>query len=272
MIQQPRQGFAAVKAFSGVAAAALLLCAALWLPLHAGAAEEAARAPAGTVTYFKAKKGAKAFRIREKQREALRKGVKVYEGDRIVTQGKVKMEVRLKDGSALRVGPDSEVLLEAAQFDLEKKARKVSASLIIGKAWSKVSKGFTAKDGGAESFQVHTENAVAGVRGTTFRVNALVDKSTLVRVYAGTVAVRGIRPLYQTEEPDAKSGRRQVKKPAQISRKEWERTVTKMMSIKIGANGLPEEEGEFALADELKGEEGDWVAWNRALDEAEGHE
>lgn len=249
----------------------LLAIAVLVAPVFAGSKKKGVSAePAGTVTYLKRKRDATAIRIpAHGQRVPLAKGTKVYEGDRIVTKGKVKLEITLRDGSALRLGPDSELTLETASFDVKKKERKVSASLVVGKAWTKVNKAFTGKDGETENFQVRTQNAVAGVRGTTFRVNALVDKSTLVRVYAGTVAVRGIRPLYQTEEPDSKKGRRQVKKPAQVSRKEWERTVTKMMSIKIGANGEPVEEGEFALADELAGEEGEWVAWNRERDGAE---
>ena len=47
------------------------------------------------------------------------------------------------------------------------------------------------RSGGEARFEVKTENAVAGVRGTTFRVDAASDKLVVVRVYSGTVAVAG---------------------------------------------------------------------------------
>ena len=55
----------------------------------------------------------------------------------------------------------------------------------MGKLWAKV----TSAIHGEQKFQVETENAVAGVRGTTFRVDANQDKSVRVRVYDGQVAV-----------------------------------------------------------------------------------
>jgi ferric-dicitrate binding protein FerR (iron transport regulator) len=115
--------------------------------------------------------------------------------------------------------------------------------------------------GGDARFQVQTENAVAGVRGTTFRVDAAHDRSVVVRVYSGTVAVAGggvPRPEHQPGEP-----RHQVEGPQEVTREEWERIVTAMMEVRVSSDGQPAEPRAFALA---QGDE--WERWNRERDAA----
>ena len=85
----------------------------------------------------------------------------------------------------LRLGPLSRVELDAAAFGKGADDRKVSAKLRVGNVWASVTRTL----GGEARFEVKTENAVAGVRGTTFRVDASKDKSCVVKVYSGTVAV-----------------------------------------------------------------------------------
>jgi hypothetical protein len=55
--------------------------------------------------------------------------------------------------------------------------------------------------------------------------------------------------------------RRQVSGPDEISREAWERVVTSMMLVRVGADGVPAEPVAFALA----GEDA-WEAWNRERD------
>ncbi|TMA46071.1 MAG: FecR domain-containing protein [Deltaproteobacteria bacterium] len=59
-----------------------------------------------------------------------------------------------------------------------------SARLFFGNLWARVH-----KLASGETFRVETENAVAGVRGTEFRVEAGQEQPDLVRVYEGTVQV-----------------------------------------------------------------------------------
>ncbi len=87
----------------------------------------------------------------------------------------------------VRLGPLSRARLETAAFGKSPDDRKVSARLLVGNVWANVARAV----GGEARFEVKTENAVAGVRGTTFRVDAAHDKSVVVRVYSGTVAVAG---------------------------------------------------------------------------------
>src|SRR5690606_28969875 len=94
--------------------------------------------------------------------------------------------------------------------------------------------------GSDAKFEVTTERAVAGVRGTIFRVDALKatlmanaepDRkkrrvSTVVRVKEGKVAVADPRKyaqmLAQGQTVPAKGPRKQVAGPQQVSAEEWE--------------------------------------------------
>ncbi|MEM6730182.1 MAG: FecR family protein [Myxococcota bacterium] len=89
-----------------------------------------------------------------------------------VTQGRVILEL---DGvGTLRLFPASKVQVRS----------RSSVKLFLGKIWAKVS------ELGGESFEVETETAVAGVRGTEFIVS--VGKDARVKVLEGTVAVTSV--------------------------------------------------------------------------------
>ncbi len=219
------------------------------------AGDSAAPTPAGEVTF----REGRALRVSPQgKKKALKKGSKVFPGDRVKTIGRSKLEIRLGDGSVIRLGPKSEATIAEASF--ADGTRKVSVGLKLGKAWTKVTKAF----GADAKYEIRTDNAVAGVRGTTFRVNANKDHSTLVRVYAGAVAVAGVHPTYQTHAAGEK--REQVSGPKEVSKAEWEKLVSAMMSIKIGANGLPSEPVAFSADEEKHSEEAAWVAWNEERD------
>ena len=171
---------------------------------------------------------------------------------------------KLADGSVLRVGPSSKVELSVAAFGRTVEERKVSATLVVGKVWANVAKAV----GGEQRFEVKTENAVAGVRGTTFRVDAATDRSVVVKVYSGTVAVAsGVVPRaeHQGEPKDGKPERRQIAGPQQVSREQWEKIVTNMMEVRVSSDGVPDEPARFALAGPGQDE---WEEWNRSRDAA----
>jgi hypothetical protein len=164
----------------------------------------------------------------------VRQGSTVRQGDEVETGDDSRLELKLPEGSALRIGPRARFLLALARFDRGPARRQLSLKLLSGKLWAKA----TAAAGGDQRFQVETENAVASVRGATFRVDAHQDRSILLRVYSGTVAVR---------RPEA-----------------WEKVVGRQMQILISADGTPGVPAPFTEADE-KGD--DWSTWNRTRDE-----
>jgi hypothetical protein len=218
----------------------------------AGLARAAALAPAGSVTFL----SGEARRIAGAHEERLSMGSKVHAGDTVETGKRTRLELKLGDGSALRLGPASRVELAAASFGRSPEDRKVSATLAVGSVWANVVRSV----GGSSRFEVETENAVAGVRGTTFRVDAAKDRSCVVRVYAGTVAVAAGR-LPRPGHPGGT--RQQVAGPQEVTREQWEKLVITMMQVKVSASGAPAEPEQFTLAVDDA-----WETWNRKRDGA----
>ncbi len=226
--------------------------------LAAAVAFAAPPAPAGNVTFV----AGDATRAGGGKPEKLAVGSIVYPGDVLETARRTRLEVRLADGSVLRLGPASRATVETARFGKTAEERNVSAKLTVGKIWANVAKTV----GGEARFQVQTENAVAGVRGTTFRVDAATDRSVVVKVYNGTVAVAsGPIPRPEHHAQEARTQRRQIAGPKEISREQWERVVTNMMQVRVSSEGVPSDAEAFALA----GAGGDeWEEWNRSRDAA----
>jgi hypothetical protein len=246
-----------------------LLAATLLLAAVATAAPNAQ--PAGSVTFL----AGEATRSAGGKAEKLAVGRPVFQGDVLETQKRTRLEVKLADGSVVRLGPTSKAEVQAAAFGKSVEDRNVSAKLLVGKVWANVAKAV----GGEQRFEVKTENAVAGVRGTTFRVDAATDRSVVVKVYSGTVAVAGgVIPRPEHQGPGAtettgttgsttpgKRQRTQIAGPQQVTREQWERIVTNMMEVRVSSDGVPTEPEKFAIA--TPGED-EWEEWNRSRDQA----
>jgi ferric-dicitrate binding protein FerR (iron transport regulator) len=129
--------------------------------------------PAMTATYVEGMVTARGTPVLE--------GDVLREGDLVVTQPGARVEISLSTGSVIRMGESSRLTLGKVQ-----PGKSFSAKLFLGNLWTKVHKLLS-----AETFHIETENGVAGVRGTEFRVEAAEGKEDVVRVYEGVVEVRG---------------------------------------------------------------------------------
>ena len=233
----------------------LILCGAVFLAAALVAAPRlAAEAKTASVSALEGK----ATRTRGKAAPTpLAMGTPVSQGDGIATEDDTRLELKFSDGSALRLGPHAKMLLTEAHFGGGVAKRRMTARLFFGNIWAKV----TSAIQGEQKFAIETENAVAGVRGTTFRVDARTDKSVLVRVYAGAVAVAKNVPIYATGKNEP---RREVPGPEEVSREQWEKLVGKQMQIVIAADGTPGEPEQFA---EDADKNDAWAKWNQERDE-----
>ena len=113
--------------------------------------------------------------------EPLAEGAALREGDVVQTGPDSRVEISMDTGSVLRLGPGGKLELRTAPPG----GKAFSARLWLGSVWAKVHK--LLQD---ETFHVETENAVAGVRGTEFLVEASAPGGEdRVRVYEGAVEV-----------------------------------------------------------------------------------
>jgi hypothetical protein len=141
----------------------------------------------------------------------------------------------LTDESVIMLGANSQLFFDEATF--EGQVRKgFSAKLLFGRVWAKVKQMAAGSDA---KFEVTTERAVAGVRGTIFRVDyastakgatPLPKPSMVVRVVQGRVVVQvpqvGPKPPPVSSVPTPPVGgkaqpRTQVAPPHEISVKQW---------------------------------------------------
>jgi hypothetical protein len=212
----------------------------------------------GTITYL----SGEALRARPGTHWAtLEDKAKVYQGDRLKTKSDTRLEATLSDGSKLRLSSNSELNLQHLSLGKKRKAKKkVTAKLVIGKLWASVTKLF----GSDSSFEVATENAVAGVRGTRFSAARGEDGSTTIKVYSGKVLVSN-KPIYAVEG-HTKGKRVEVPGPQEISKKQWEELVASAMQmVQVTASGEMSAPQSFELASD-----DDWEAWNAERDKLAG--
>jgi hypothetical protein len=136
--------------------------------------------------------------------------------------------------------------------------------MVLGKTWANVSKIFGLRG----RFAVSTKTAVAGVRGTIYRVNVEEDNSVLVKVYWGEVGVSS------APKPDTASQPQQIMKPTKVlgphpvagphpvSMEEWTYIVKSMQQIFIRPDGTPTKPMPFLAIEDIN----DWVRWNQERD------
>ena len=180
--------------------------------------------------------------------ERLEKGTGIELSDRITVEEGAHLKITLNDGSVVVVGGGSTLYIDEARFEGQER-RGFGVFLEVGKLWAKVKKAVAGSDA---KFEVTTERAVAGVRGTIFRIDALKATlqvntapesskaprrkakrrtaqrrvSTRVRVDEGKVAVGDPRVYAQVTasgaaQPDP-GPRRQVAGPQEVDAATWE--------------------------------------------------
>ncbi|MBE2250244.1 MAG: FecR domain-containing protein [Myxococcus sp.] len=164
------------------------------------------------------------------QAVALAKDSAIELGDTIeVKSGNLKLE--LTDESIIMLAPASKLEITEAEFEGQER-KGFKALLQSGSLWTKVKKAL-----GGGGYEVSTERAVAGVRGTIFRIDAdkmvtaskppRARKASIVRIVEGTVNIRPSAMVAKASTgaapPPKKGPRVQVAGPTEVSADEWEK-------------------------------------------------
>jgi hypothetical protein len=141
----------------------LLLLAALWTCGTAAAADSAGvvKRMQGTVTL-----------LRAEQRLAVAPGTAVQVGDRLVTGADSAVGLTMADDTLLTAGPGSTLVITEFRFNSTTNEGSLLATLLQGTLH--VVTGLIAKQA-PQNVNVQTRNAVMGVRGTEFIVDARGD-------------------------------------------------------------------------------------------------
>lgn len=111
-------------------------------------------------------------------------GIKVYLNDHIITSKDGYARMRMRDDSILRIAPTSELAVTTQLLGPEHS--NTTIDLLKGKLRAIVVHKLIAGD----SYEVKTDVAVAGVRGTDFEV--IAGRGTVVRCYTGVVAITNV--------------------------------------------------------------------------------
>ena len=194
----------------------------------------------------------------------LKKGDKVKQDQEVRVAEKSRIELRFPDGTMMRLAEKSRLKMSELAFNKQTQSKNVKVDLAVGKLWAKVKKLSTPDS----SVEVKTSNAVAGVRGTVYRVNVDEDKSALVKVYDGTVYVANpprdaAKPTDKVTEPHAVAGPHEVAPPMhEVSMEEWTVIVKAMQQVSISPQGIASKPEDF----DPKADADDWVKWNQERD------
>ncbi len=208
---------------------------------------------------------ASAFTAGEKRGASLKRGDRLTKDQEVRVADKSRIEIRFPDGTVMRLSEKSTLKLNDVYYSKKSGAKTVRVGLSIGKLWAKV-RGLTNPDSRVE---VRTVNAVAGVRGTVYRVNMEKDKSAVIKVYDGSVYVENPpKELGQTTEagvtrPTEVPGPHAVPPPYhEVSMEEWQVIVKSFQQMTISPEGKPSEPKNFTLQEDAD----DWVRWNQERD------
>lgn len=167
-------------------------------------------------------------------------------GDTIdVQSGNLKL--LLTDESIIMLAPASKLEITEAEFQGQER-KGFKAFLQSGSLWTKVKKAL-----GGGGYEVSTERAVAGVRGTIFRIDAdkmvtaakppKARKASIVRIVEGVVNIKPSAVVAKastaaTPPPKKKGERVQVAGPSEITADEWEKKYVELQQNQQIAVGV----------------------------------
>lgn len=190
-----------------------------------------------------------------------RVGGKVFLNDQIRTDAESFAELRWVNGGVLRIAEQS--TLAVTEQPKEENSKDPGAKLLKGRVWANMQK----ISNTGKKFGIESPTAVAGIRGTVFRVDVGADSSTVVLVYEGKVAVGPGAALKRDTTRKDTSARKEVEGPGEVEGPQ-EVTLEKWVTIVAGQQIRVEKSGTFKTwqFDQSKDSSDTWVKYNLEQD------
>lgn len=118
-------------------------------------------------------------------------GTAVHQGDVLVTGPDGKLRVVFQDDSVLTLSSDSRLTVDDSVFEPAQRTARSLFGLVQGTVNAAVSQYYRLR---GNAYEIHTETAVAGVRGTEFTVSfdPKTERTEVVAI-EGTVQVHAVR-------------------------------------------------------------------------------
>jgi len=237
---------------------AVLLCVGWYMTAEGGNADHSSKAQVAFIEGT-----ARVISMEHPKGEALKNGDVLAKGQEVRVGERSRIELRFPDGTVMRLAERAVVKLDDIAYRKQDGDKTVKVGLSIGKLWAKVRQMATPNS----RVEVWTANAVAGVRGTVYRVNAEEDKSAIVKVYDGTVSVEGI-PREKEIQPSPPPpvpvpGPHAVPPPYhEVTMEEWHVIVRSFQQVTVTPEGKPSEPTDFKPQEDMD----EWVKWNLERD------
>jgi len=175
----------------------------------------------------------------------------IAKNDRVEVPGNSRFELRLPDGSYLRLSENSRLTLQTLQFEKRTGTLYVQAFLHKGKLWVKINNRATP----TSHVEVSTRAALVSAKDTACGVDAEEDANTTINVYEG--AVQAVHTASETPQAAGRTNTPAAVQPV---------TVRPLQQVVASA-----QEGILLPRDlDLKIAINDWVRWNLQRDARDG--
>jgi len=174
-------------------------------------------------------------------------------GDRIRTGIKGRFSLKLPDGSRIRCNEFTTIELVSLDVNETTGQRNIKLSLLSGNTWIYA----PTIDKGKAVVIVLAPFAVIRADKSIYRLSVNSDKSTLVKVYRGSIDVRNT----------ANKARPKTANPLSRKKRIWDHIIKPMHQIHVRSDGTATNPFRFTL----KADESRWVQWNREQDEKIGN-
>jgi hypothetical protein len=185
---------------------------------------------------------------------------KVFMNDQLRTTEESSAELLWANGGILRMAEQS--TMTVTEQPKEENSTEPGAKVLKGRVWANMQK----ISNTGKKFSIASPTAVAGIRGTVFRVDVGADSSTDVLVYEGKVAVGPGGAIKDSTKKDT-TGRKEVEGPGEVEGPQ-EVTLEKWVTIVAGQQIRVEKTGTFKTwqFDQSKDSSDTWVKYNLERD------